>query len=194
MGVLLISMVVECIISVDVEASGPIPGEYSMLSLGACVVGNTKLQYYVEIKPLNDNYVDKALAVCNLSMEELRIKGEDPSLAMDKFASWVKRVSGGAKPVFCSFGTFDWMFTKWYLVKFGDERLFGPNGCDMKSYYAGMMNSGFFDSSKRVMPSIFKPSGKHTHNALDDAIEQAEIFERFLDFNFKEKHRTTSQS
>jgi ribonuclease T len=29
----------ECLISVDVETSGPIPGDYSMLSLGACVVG-----------------------------------------------------------------------------------------------------------------------------------------------------------
>ena len=28
-------------ISVDIEASGPVPGEYSMLSLGACVVGAT---------------------------------------------------------------------------------------------------------------------------------------------------------
>src|SRR5438552_192307 len=28
----------EVYISVDIEASGPIPGEYSLLSLGACVV------------------------------------------------------------------------------------------------------------------------------------------------------------
>jgi ribonuclease T len=29
----------EIYFSVDIEASGPIPGEYSMLSLGACLVG-----------------------------------------------------------------------------------------------------------------------------------------------------------
>lgn len=28
----------ECFISVDVETSGPIPGEFSLLSIGACVV------------------------------------------------------------------------------------------------------------------------------------------------------------
>ena len=27
-----------CYISVDIETSGPIPGDYSLLSLGACVV------------------------------------------------------------------------------------------------------------------------------------------------------------
>ena len=33
----------ECYISVDVEAAGPIPGTYSLLSIGACVVGNPDL-------------------------------------------------------------------------------------------------------------------------------------------------------
>lgn len=44
-------------ISVDIECSGPIPGEYSMLSLGACVVGyednkNNDYTLYLEIQPL----------------------------------------------------------------------------------------------------------------------------------------------
>jgi hypothetical protein len=27
-------------VSVDVETTGPIPGEYSLVSIGACLVGN----------------------------------------------------------------------------------------------------------------------------------------------------------
>jgi hypothetical protein len=52
-------------VSVDIECSGPIPAEYSMLSLGACVVGNEEnnnnkendYTFYIEIQPLSDNYV-----------------------------------------------------------------------------------------------------------------------------------------
>lgn len=42
--------------TVDIEASGPIPGEYSMLSLGACIVGDISKRFYIEIKPINDNF------------------------------------------------------------------------------------------------------------------------------------------
>ena len=58
-------------ISVDIECSGPIPVEYSMLSLGACVVGyednnnkdNDYYNFYIEIQPLSDNYVKEALQI-----------------------------------------------------------------------------------------------------------------------------------
>jgi DNA polymerase III epsilon subunit-like protein len=179
----------ECNISIDVEASGPIPGEYSMLSIGACVIGEKERQFYAEIKPLNGMYVKKALEVCRLSMEELKLNGEEPAAAMKRFAAWVRSVSNGKHPTFCSFGTFDWMFVKWYLAKFAGEGLFGPNGCDMKSYYAGMMGVGFGEARKRYIKKAFKISGRHTHNALDDALEQAELFEMFLRFN-KNKQRT----
>ena len=40
----------DLIISVDVETSGPIPGEYSMLSLGAWILGSNH-EFYIE-KPI----------------------------------------------------------------------------------------------------------------------------------------------
>ncbi len=179
-------------ISVDIEASGPIPGEFSMLSLGACVVGNRSMKFYVELKPINANFLQIALDVCKLSMEELSVSGQDPEKAMESFKDWVVRVSGNRRPVFCSFGTFDWMFAKWYLVRFGDPDLFGPNGCDMKSYYSGMMNAGFSASRKKEMDRRFLPAGKHTHNALDDALEQAEMFEKFLEYNNRSRDTGSS--
>ena len=65
---------IELYISVDVETSGPIPAEFSLLSLGACVVGNTSKTFYAEIKPLNDNFIKQALEVSGLSIEELKTK------------------------------------------------------------------------------------------------------------------------
>lgn len=50
-----------------------------MLSLGACVVGQTNQIFYAELKPLNDNFTEKALEVSGLSMEQLKIKGEKPT-------------------------------------------------------------------------------------------------------------------
>ncbi len=68
----------EVYISVDIEASGPIPVEYSMLSLGACLVSNTQRNFYVELKPINSNYLQEALQVSGLSMEQLQKYGKPP--------------------------------------------------------------------------------------------------------------------
>lgn len=53
----------------------------------------------------------------------------------------------------------------------------------MKSYYAGMAGVGFEQARKKYIYSRFKPNRRHTHNALDDALEQAELFENLLKFN-----------
>ena len=76
----------EMFISVDIEASGPYPGEYSMLSIGACLVDEPEETFQCELKPLSLNAVPKALEVSGLSMEELAIRGLDPATAMSQFA------------------------------------------------------------------------------------------------------------
>lgn len=45
----------ELYVATDVEADGPIPGEYSMLSFGMAVVGMTHINFYTEIKPISIN-------------------------------------------------------------------------------------------------------------------------------------------
>lgn len=168
-------------ISVDVETSGPIPGEFSILSVGACVVGETYKTFYVELKPLNDNFTKKAIEVSKLSIEELKEKGIEPREAVRRFKKWIEKVSGEARPVFVGFNaTFDWMFTHWYFMKFLGEDPFGISGLDIKSYYMGMKNCNWSDTIKKKVQSEFPSKGRHTHIALDDAIEQAEIFEQML--------------
>jgi len=168
-------------ISVDVETSGPIPGEFSMLSLGACIVGETYKNFYVKLKPLNDNFTKRAIEVSGLSIEELKEKGTEPKEAMRKFKEWVEKASGDARPVFVGFNaTFDWMFTHWYFMKFLGRDPFGISGLDVKAYYMGMKNCNWSETIKKKVRSEFPSKRKHTHNALDDAIEQAEIFEKML--------------
>ena len=61
----------ETFISVDIEASGPIPGEFSMLSLGACIVGASEQSFYVELKPITINYQPEALQVAGFDLDDL---------------------------------------------------------------------------------------------------------------------------
>ena len=53
----------ELYFSVDIEIAGPIPGKYSMLSLGACVVGMPDKSFYVELKPISKEFIPEAIKV-----------------------------------------------------------------------------------------------------------------------------------
>ena len=45
-------------IMVDIEADGPIPGDYSMIALGAVLVeDNLHQQFYGLLKPISDQYI-----------------------------------------------------------------------------------------------------------------------------------------
>jgi ribonuclease T len=84
----------EIFISVDVETAGPIPGEFSLLSIGACDVDDESRSFSIELKPINRNADPKALEVTGLSLEELAERGKDPTVAMKSFADWALALSG----------------------------------------------------------------------------------------------------
>lgn len=165
-------------ISVDIEASGPIPGEYSMLSVGACVVGDLETNFYAEIKPLNGHFIQRAMEVNGLSLKELMITGEEPAAAMARFKSWLESWCGEQyKPVFIGFNaTFDWSFVNWYFVKFLGKNPFGISGLDIKAYYMGKISCTWRETNKREVKRAYPVNLPHTHNALDDAKEQAALF------------------
>ena len=79
----------EVFISVDVETAGPIPGEYSMLTLGACCVDDPSRTFSCSIKPISDKFVPEALEVTGLSLQTLAKDGLPPDVAMLNFAAWV---------------------------------------------------------------------------------------------------------
>ena len=80
----------ELFVSVDVEASGPIPGEYSLLSIGACNVDKPDQTFLCELKPVSRKADPKALEKSGFSLEKLEKSGRDPELAMESFAAWLE--------------------------------------------------------------------------------------------------------
>jgi ribonuclease T len=173
----------EILISVDVEASGPIPGEYSMLSLGACVVGAIEKNFYVELKPLTHNFLPEAIAVAGLNLDELEKHGVEPARAMADFADWIASVTPPDHlPVFVAYPiAFDSMFVSYYFHRFLHRNPFGVSGLDVKSFYAGMMGKPYVASGKNEMEPQFTEDLALTHNALEDAVAQAKLFERLLE-------------
>ena len=173
----------EVYISVDIEASGPIPGEYSMLSIGACEVGNTEKNFYIEIKPISEQFLKEALDVCGFSLEEMKKTGTEPHDAMRRFSEWIKWIAEGRKPVFVAYGLgFDWSFVNYYFIRFTGENPFSISGIDIKSVWLGRTKCSWQKTSKTDVKRALDVHLDHTHNALDDAKEQAAIFEKMLGF------------
>lgn len=173
-------------ISVDVETSGSSRRRHSMLSLGACVVGNTKLQFYSVLRPISDGYNQGAMMVLKptgLTMAFAREHGLSPLLAMFEFERWILHVSQNRKyqPVFAAHPLgFDWPRVDDYFDTFLDRNPFGRTGLDMKTYFAGLTGCNWLHTGKDELAKRFPPHTQHTHHALDDAIEQAEILEQML--------------
>ena len=102
-------------IMVDVEADGPIPGDYSMVCLGAVLVkeGLDKT-FYGRLRPISDKWVPDALAVSGFTREET-LAFDDPKRVMEGFAGWLKESVKG-RPYFVSDNNgFDWQFVNWYF-------------------------------------------------------------------------------
>jgi DNA polymerase III epsilon subunit-like protein len=171
----------DCFISVDVETAGPIPGEYSMLSVGACMVGRRDESFYAELKPINGNAVTEALKVTGFDLVELGRTGERPEDAMAKFRDWLAGACPGGKSVFVGFNAgFDWSFVNWYFHRFLGDNPFGFAPLDIKSYYMGLTACAWEDTKSSRICAEFQPLKAREHNALNDARAQAEMFEKML--------------
>jgi len=169
----------ERFVSVDVETAGPTPGDYAMVSIGACLVDEPDRGFYVELKPDREAVIDKALAVSGLSFDDLKANGTDPQQAIEDFAQWVRDVVPPQthRAVFVGFNAvFDWMFVNEYFVRYGIENPFGHGGLDIKSYYVGMMGSTWAETSMKHLSPKYLAGRPLSHNALGDARDQAELF------------------
>ncbi|MYM26302.1 3'-5' exonuclease [Duganella sp. FT135W] len=172
----------EVYISVDVETSGPIPGEFSMLTIGACDAYQPEVAFECSIKPTTLNADPEALAVTGLSLAELARDGLAPEEAMRKFGEWVATVVGeDGTPVFVGFNApFDWSFVNYYFWRYAGSNPFGFSALDIKSLYMGAKKSTWKDTRSSNMKQVLGAGSHGTHDALEDARFQAELFRLIL--------------
>jgi DNA polymerase III epsilon subunit-like protein len=172
-----------CYIVVDVEAAGPNPSQYALLSIGACTVGEPRDTFYVELQPDREAATEQAVAVHGLSMDRLASEGTPPAEAMRRFSGWVAAVTPhGVRPLFVGFNApFDWMFVNDYFHRYLGHNPFGHAALDIKALYMGAAGVPWEETSMRHLAPRYLGGAQLTHNALQDALDQARILEGILD-------------
>ncbi len=172
-------------ICVDVETAGSIPSEYPLLSIGACSIPEPRRTFYVELKPDKPAFTEEALNVSKLSLEELAQNGLPPAEAMLRFEQWIgETVPAGVKPIFVAFNApFDWMFINDYFERYLGRNPFGHSALDIKAFYMGLAGVSWQETSMREVIHHFSGQSPLTHHALQDALDQADLFLKMLHYS-----------
>ena len=172
-------------ISVDVETDGPIPGLHSMLSLGAAAYnawGQRIGRFSANLEALPDATTDdRTMAwwagqpkAWNLARERVR----DPKTVMEEFHVFTLgegRHTG--RPVMVAYpAAFDAMWITWYLHRFTSGDPFRRRCIDLKTLAMQLLGGGYAAAGKPGMPRSWLPGRRHSHVAVEDAIEQGELF------------------
>jgi len=154
---------------VDVEADGPIPGDYSMICFGAVIVESSLSKtFYGQLKPISDKWVPEALAISGFSREET-LNFPEPITTIDLFSKWLSEHSVGS-PMFISDNNgFDWQFINWYFHHFTGKNPFGFSSTNLGSLYKGVVRN-VYENFKHLRKT------RHTHRPIDDAKGNAEAF------------------
>jgi len=154
---------------VDVEADGPIPGDYSMTEVGVVRVdAGLGCTFHGKLRPLPGAKWDpNALAVVGYTHEHSQTFN-DPCTVMAQLKTWLQENNQGNRPMFISDNNgFDYGFVNWYFHHFIGANPFGHSSTNLGSLYKGVVRD-FSQNFKHLRKT------KHTHNPVDDAKGNAE--------------------
>jgi len=182
--------------SADVETDGSIPGPYSMLSFALVVAGrfdgrkferplSFDARFEVELKPISDAFQEEAMRVNGLDRARLTLEGRDPAEAMTEAAKWIRNIAGTGTPVLVAYPlSFDWTWLYWYFERFAEGGSpFKHSRCyDLKTAFAVKSGRPLSAAGRESLPEALRSKHPHTHRAIDDAIEQAEIFANIFEW------------
>jgi hypothetical protein len=188
---------VDAYFSADVETDGPIPGPFSMLSFAIVYAGSFDGQFfqrpksydrafYKELKPISNKFQEEALKVNGLDRDRLCREGQAPEHVMTEACRWVKDSCGGANPILVAYLlSFDWSWLYWYFIRFSSEGSpFGYSRCfDIKTALSVKGRIPICRAGRARLDPILGSNRAHTHHAIGDAIEQAEIFANIFEWD-----------
>lgn len=158
-------------IVVDVEADGPCPALYSMISFGAVVMEAGEARRFKGLTaPVSADYLPDVLAVSGVS-RQAHEAFPDPAETMAAFAAWLAQVTGeGRHPVFVSDNpAFDWQFINYYFHRCLSRNPFGHSARRIGDLYAGWKGD-----ARRATDWKRLRRTAHTHDPVDDAAGNVE--------------------
>ena len=187
---------VDAYFSADVETDGPIPGPFSILSFGIVYAGSFDGRsfdrpqkydqtFYRELRPISETFDPEALRVNGLDRWRLCLEGESPERAMTEASYWIKKVAGHARPVLVAYPlSFDWTWLYWYFIRFSaDGSPFDYSRCfDVKTALAVKAAIPISEAARSRINPLLQSKRPHSHHALEDAREQAEIFANIFEW------------
>ncbi len=168
-------------VSVDIEAAGPYPARYAMLSIGACLVSDLQLSFYTELEPDREAVEENALSVSGFSMQHLKSHGVAPADAMQAFAEWLHS-SVPEQPIFVAFNApFDWMYVNDYFHRYYGSNPFGHSAIDIKALFLGYSGGEWKQTSMNAVNLKLGLDKPLSHHALEDAQDQARLFLKIIE-------------
>jgi len=194
----------ETYISIDVETNGPIPGEYSMLSLGSVALnkkGEILGKFYKKLKPIkNAGEHPQTMIFWGKNKEaykEATSNSEDPKKVIEAYIKWLEKIKKDSNSELVFVGwpiTFDFMFIYWYIIKFVRkyqkqnflEMPISWHGIDIRAFAMAHLKKPYSETREYLLPKkFFAKTKKHTHKAVEDAEYQGMIFINILKDNQK---------
>ena len=153
-----------------------------MLAIGACTLEEPRSTFYVELEPDREGYTEEALAVAGLTLATLAAEGVPACEAMQRFAAWTEQVvPEDCTPILTALNApFDWIFVNDYFHRYLGRNPFGDSALDIKAYCMGWCGVSWREPSYGRIRRRYLGKKPLAHNALEDAIDEAEVFEAML--------------
>lgn len=178
----------EIFVSVDVETDGPIPGVYSMRSLGAAAFvleGRTPVLIDVfeqNIQPIEGAVTDPETMQWWSGFPEaweMSTRGARPAqVVMPEFVAWLRQLPGRVILLGCPM-MWDGEWIHWYTIRFGGvssrkgDLPFHMSARDIRQDAQKLLgNKPWYEVSREDMLYWADPSLKITHRCIDDALMQ----------------------
>ena len=183
-------------VSVDVEAASLVPNTFSLLSVGACVIDETDDSFHRVIGGTETpdvewesethawwTHEDQADAMKRLNGRASSVipyRTELLNVAED-FEIWLKELDDNLFFVGWP-ASYDYPFIQLLFKNAGLKNPFNYRTIDVKSYACGKLGLDF-GCERSEFPDWFYEEPIMPHDALSDAIAQAIVFSRLLDYN-----------
>jgi len=187
-------------ISVDVETASLIPNTYSLLSVGAVLMDDEGYEHTfhsvmggiqtsdIDWEPttydwwIHPDQQDARHRINALASHVVPYKTQLLNAA-EEFYDWLWAIKGeGGNLMFVGWpASFDYPYVQLFFKNAGLDNPFNYRTVDVKSYACGVLGLPF-DCNRDQLPDWFEPVPEMPHDALSDAIAQAVVFGRLMNY------------